>query len=166
MKIHEIETEIQTIGTRLEDWAADHDGDITDFPLVSDLEALQMVRERKLLSMACLVKDIEAEADALKKEAASLAERARVKSNAATRIKGVISAFMEPGEKLADSRAALSWRKSEAVEVEVEAEKLPEEFRRVKVITDADKTALKDALKAGREIDGARLVTKQNLQIK
>jgi uncharacterized coiled-coil DUF342 family protein len=166
MKLHDIETEISSLGTRLEDWAAEHDGDVTEFPFISEMDALTIERERKLLSMACLVKEIDAEADALKKEAANLSERARVKSNAVTRIKGVISAYMEPGEKLSDERAALSWRKSDSVEVEVEAEALPERFRRTKITIDPDKTAIKDAIKAGEAVEGVRLVTKQNLQIK
>jgi hypothetical protein len=166
MKLHEIETEIASLGSRMEEWAADHDGDITDFPLVSDMESLQIERNRKLLSLACLVKDIEAEAEALKNEAASLTERARVKANAASRIKGVIASYMEPGEKLADNRAALSWRTSKAVQVDCEPVALPALYRREKLIIEADKTQIKTALEKGEEIPSCSLVTKQNLQIK
>lgn len=166
MRLHEIETEISLLGEHLEEWAAEHDGDITDFPLASEMETLQIDRNRKLLSLACLVKDIEAEADALKVEAAAITDRARVKSNAASRIKGVIASYLETGEKLADNRAALSWRKSEAVELDVEPGTLPAPYRREKLIIEADKTQIKDALKKGEVVEGARLVTKQNLQIK
>lgn len=166
MKLHEIETEIQSLGARMEEWAADHDGDVTDFPLVSDLESLQIERNRKILSMACLVKDIEAEAEALDKEASALKERARIKANAASRIKGVIAAFMEPGEKLADNRAAISWRTSKSVQVDCEPIALPTLYRREKLVIEADKTQIKAALEKGEEIPSCSLVTKQNLQIK
>lgn len=166
MKLHEIETEIKSLGARLEEWAETHNGDITDFPLVSDMEALEIERERKLLSMACLVKDLEAESESLLKEAASLRERSKVKHNAAARIKGVISAYMNPGEKLEDNRAVLAWRTYHSVEVDVPAEKLPEHLRRTEILVEPDKVAIKDALRSGEAVEGCRLVTKQNLQIK
>lgn len=167
MKLHDIETEISSLGTRLEDWAAENGGDVTDFPFITEMDLLTMERGRKLLSMACLVKELEADADALKKEITTLSERARVKSNAAARVKAIVSAFMEPGEKLSDSRVELSWRKSQAVEIDDRpAEQFPEEFRRTKITVEVDKTAIKDALKNGAAVEGARLINKQNLQIK
>ena len=166
MKLHEIETEIKSLGARLEDWAEAHEGDITDFPLVSDMEALEIERNRKLLSMACLVKDLEAESEALLKESASLRQRSKVKHNAAARIKGALSAYMEPGEKISDNRAALSWRTSDSVEVDIPAESLPEQYRRTEILVEPDKVALKAALKSGEAVEGVRIITRQNLQIK
>lgn len=40
------------------------------------------------------------------------------------------------------------------------------QYMRTKTIVEPDKTAIKDAIKAGAQIDGAAIVTKENLSIK
>lgn len=66
-------------------------------------------------------------------------------------------------EKVESATLKLSFRKSEAVEVFDES-KLNQKYFNYKPTV--DKTAIKAALKAGEEVDGARIVTNQNLQIK
>lgn len=58
-------------------------------------------------------------------------------------------------------------RRSAAVELDPDLlpEDLPEQFRRVKVTTSADRTALAAALKAGATIDGAQLVERRGWRI-
>lgn len=55
-------------------------------------------------------------------------------------------------------------RKSQSIEVG-DVNMLPKEFKVVKVTEQADKKALKDAIKSGQEIDGVRLVNNYNLKI-
>ena len=57
-------------------------------------------------------------------------------------------------------------RRSQAVEVAVEAVDLPEQFQRVKTTVSADKTALAAALKGGAQIEGASLVERRRWSIK
>ena len=61
----------------------------------------------------------------------------------------------------------LSSRKSTAVELDPELlpEDLPEQFRRVKTTTIADRTALAAALKAGTAVPGAQLVERRSWRI-
>lgn len=59
----------------------------------------------------------------------------------------------------------LSQRKSESVEI-VDLDKVPDKFKTIKQNIQADKTAIKQALKNGENIEGAKLIEKQNLQIK
>lgn len=61
----------------------------------------------------------------------------------------------------------LSYRKSEAILIENES-RIPSEFLKVPEppTPKPDKTAIKDALKAGKEVPGASIETRQNLQIK
>lgn len=56
----------------------------------------------------------------------------------------------------------ISSRRSESVEV---GDHLPEEFVRLKTTPIADKTAIKEALKAGRDVPGARLVERRSWRI-
>lgn len=58
-----------------------------------------------------------------------------------------------------------SVRKSSAVEIFDEAQ-IPAEFMREVVLIKPDKTAIKEAIKSGQEVDGAKIETRQNLQIK
>ncbi|ATS93206.1 hypothetical protein SLBS1_A34 [Synechococcus phage S-LBS1] len=57
-------------------------------------------------------------------------------------------------------------RRSQAVEVAVEAVDLPKQFQRVKTTVTADKTALAAALKSGAQIEGASLVERRSWSIK
>jgi len=68
-------------------------------------------------------------------------------------------------EKVESSFLKLSFRKSESVEVINEAQLLPE-FTTTKVTTTPNKTAIKEAIKRGEVVEGAVLVTNQNLQIR
>jgi hypothetical protein len=54
---------------------------------------------------------------------------------------------------------------SEAVEVDI-VEALPSEFRNIKNVVTADKVAIKEAIKRGENIIGARIVENFSLQIK
>lgn len=67
------------------------------------------------------------------------------------------------GEPLAGNFGnKISLRKSTSVEVICDPDSLPEGFKRVKITVEADKTALKDAIKNGLVIDGVSLVEKSS----
>ena len=59
----------------------------------------------------------------------------------------------------------ITTRKSESIEVE-DVNQLPKEYKVIKVTEQADKKALKEAIKNGAEIEGVKLVTNNNLRIK
>ena len=59
----------------------------------------------------------------------------------------------------------LSFRKSESVEV-LEVELLDDEFKRSKTVVEADKTAIKKAIKDGRQVAGATIKESISLQVK
>jgi outer membrane murein-binding lipoprotein Lpp len=131
------------------------------------LDAVQLDRDHKVLSVACYIKELDAEAAALKSERDRLAERQRATEAKAERIREYLSAHVQPGEKLSDARAVISWRKSDSVDVQVDAGMLPTQYvREIPARVEPDKVALKAALKAGEAVPGCVLVTKQNIQIK
>ena len=68
-------------------------------------------------------------------------------------------------EKLETSLNNLSYRKSESVSILDEA-LIPEEYRKEKVTKTIDKVSIKDAIKSGKDVAGASIEEKQNLQIK
>jgi hypothetical protein len=66
-------------------------------------------------------------------------------------------------EGLSDPRVKLGWRTSTAVVVEDDAS-LPVELIAVK--TSPNKRAIGELLKSGTEVEGCRLETRRNLQVK
>lgn len=104
----------------------------------------------------------------LKAEAARLTAMAKQEESGANRLHEEISKAMQvlgiTQSQLDHNK--LSFRTSEAVEVSIEATLLPKEYQRMKIVYEADKDALKKALKANQIIEGVTLVERQNLQIK
>lgn len=130
------------------------------------LEALSIERDEKLEGLALYCKNLTAEAEAIRNEEKTLAERRRSLENKAERAKGFLAEQLA-GEKFSTPKVAVSYCKSEQVEVSMSffTEESNERFLRYKD-PEADKTAIKAAIKAGETIPGAELVSKMNMSIK
>lgn len=128
------------------------------------LEALQIERESKIENVALWIKNLRYEAQNLKTEKESLAER----ENAAKRKIESLEAYLEKalaGQKFETPKVKVSFRKSKAVVVTDES-KLPEIYVRTEVKKSPDKIAIREALKTNLNIPGAILAEKTNIQIK
>lgn len=128
------------------------------------LDRLQMEREAKIEGIACWIKNLLSDAEAIKAEKNALAEREAKCRKKAEQLKEYLT-YALGGEKFSTAKCAVSFRKSESVEVE-DLTLIPAELLRVKASYEADKTAIKAAIKAGREINGCRLVENISAQIK
>lgn len=128
------------------------------------LDSLMMDRSAKIESVALWVKNLESDAVAYKAEKEAFAAREKQASEKAKRLKEWLAKVCE-GNKFSTAKCAISFRSSEAVEI-AEGTTIPEQYMRTKTTTEPDKTAIKAALKAGEEIDGCRLSTKLNTNIK
>lgn len=135
-------------------------GDIIDAEL---LDSLQMERTEKIENVACWIKELKAEAEALKAEKMAFAERQRVAENKAESLKNWL-AYVLNGEKFKTTRASVSFRATDKVEI-TDIMQLDESFLRYKE-PEADKTAIKEAIKAGQEVAGATLVSSTSVIIK
>lgn len=127
------------------------------------LDELLMMREEKLENLALWVKDLKAEADAIKAEEKALAERRQAKERKAESIKAYLEKVLA-GEKFETSRAVCSFRKSQKVEIS-DITKIPDDYLRYSAPT-ADKAAIKAAIKDGISIEGAELVDSVSMTIK
>lgn len=136
-------------------------GEILDAAM---LDALQMERNSKIENVACWIKNLTADALAYKAEKEAFAEREKKAMKKAEELKAWISMALG-GQKFSTWRCAVSFRKSEAVEIMDEA-LLPPELKTEKITYSPNKTAIKDAIKAGQEIPGAQLVERLNASIK
>lgn len=135
-------------------------GEIIDAEL---LDNLQMERTEKIENVACWIKELKAEAEALKAEKLAFAERQRVAENKAESLKNWL-AYVLNGEKFKTTRASVTFRTTDKVEI-ADIMQLDENFLRYKE-PEADKTAIKEAIKAGQEVAGAILVSSTSVIIK
>ena len=133
---------------------------------LEQLEALAMARDEKLENLALYIKNADAEAKAIRDEEKALADRLRSLEKRAGRAREFLELQLR-GEKFTTPRVAVSWRKSEAVEIGMGffATDANERFLWYRD-PEADKAAVRAALKAGETVPGAELVTRQSMQIK
>lgn len=135
-------------------------GEIID---TEQLDKLTMEREAKLENVACWIKELKAEAEALKAEKMAFAKRQQVAENKMESLKKYL-AYALDGQAFKTVRASVTFRKSQAVEI-ADIYKLDENYLRYKE-PEADKTAIKEALKAGQTVAGATLVENTSVIIK
>ena len=139
-------------------------GEIIENEAYKAIDGLQMALEEKTENVLLWIKNLQADAEALKKEKMAFADRQARAEAKIESLKKYVGKVLD-GQKFQTARVSASWRKSEAVEYAGNVFALPEDYIKYSDPT-VDKTALKKALKNGEEIEGARLVIRQNLQIK
>jgi len=123
----------------------------------------------KAVAIACLIKGIEAEAEAIAEQELILRNRRKTSERQSEWLRAYLAGNLTPGDKIKDARVVISWRKSQSVQLLVNPEHLPQNFRREKLVIEADKLAIKDAFDAGTadSLSGlAEVVIKNTIQIK
>ena len=124
------------------------------------LAALQMDRDAKIENVALWIKDLKAEAEAIKAEKMALAERQKVAENKAESLKNWL-AYALDGQKFSTAKCAISFRKTEKVEIsDVGMIRLMKEHDELLTYKEPEpnKTAIKQALKDGLTVQGVQLV--------
>ena len=164
MNLYEIDRQIQEL---IENSVDPETGELTLDPAA--LDALQMEREAKIENLACYVKNLTADAKAIKAEEQALSERRKAAENKAERLKRYLSDALA-GEKFSTSRVAISWRKTSAVQVDENLflsstanELIPGAITYEPKIS---KTAIKKAIEQGQTVIGAELVSNMSMSIK
>lgn len=159
MKLYEIDKAIL-------DLVDEETGEIKDYEA---FEALQMEREQKIESAALWVKDLLAEADAIKNEMQRLDERKKAAERKAESLKRYVFYALN-GEKYKTPRVAIGYRKSESADVADGFVEWAQTNNRDDLLKyempKANKTAIKEAIKCGEELPFALLVQKNNITIK
>lgn len=165
MKLYEIANDYVALMQAIEN------DEIPEECIADTLEAIKGEIEIKADNIACLLKNTEAEIKAFKEEENRLAERRKVKERALDSLKTYLSDMLIRTNVLnvETARNRISFRKSEAVEVDESFLRWAIENRNdllsFKEPT-ANKTEIKKALKGGQTLEGVKLVTNQNIQIR
>lgn len=128
-------------------------------------KTLAIQEKNKVNAIVGFLRETELTAESAEIESKRLGEIAKFYKNRAERVKKSVAWAMESHsvEKIETDMFRLSFRKSESVVVD-DVEKLEEKYIVVK--KQADKTAIKKAIKGGETPTGTRLIVSNNLQIK
>ena len=163
MKIYEIDAAIEQLIAESVD---EETGEILVDP--QKLEDLQMERDKAVENLALYYKNLMAEAEAIKDEEENLAKRRAATIRAAERAESYLR-FVLNGEKFRTPKVSVSYRTSQKV-------KLDDDFVEWAMVNapdylkyrdpEANRAAIKSALKNGAVIKGACLETAQNIQIR
>ena len=122
---------------------------------------LMLFSATKLENVACWIKDLKAEAEALKNEKQALAERQKVAENKIESLKKYL-AYVLDGKKFSTAKCAVSFRTTESVEVTTEGLENLMRDGKDDLLTyktpEPNNTAIKQAIKDGLNVAGVQLV--------
>lgn len=146
------------------------DADVDEDALRDTIEAVEGEIEYKADAYAKVIKQMEADAEALKKEADRLSERKKAIDKNIDRIKKALEASMIATGKtkfkteLFNFSIAKNPAKLELAE-DIDMDSIPAEYITFAQPT-IDKTAVKNAIKAGESFEWAKMVQGESLRIK
>lgn len=153
MNLFEIENEIMNC------WDQET-GEILDS---NRLDQLEMECDKKIENIALYIKNLTADAEALKAEKQSFEERQKAAENKADSLKRYLANYLA-GQKFSTPRVAISFRKTQKVNV-TDMTLIPEKYLKFADPT-LDKISIKNAIKNGERVAGAELVDGKSMSIK
>lgn len=127
------------------------------------LDALLMQREDKLEAIACWIKNLQSDANAIHEEINALAIREAKCRRKAESLKQYLASALQ-GEKFSTAKCAISFRRSDRVAIQ-DISLVPQKYMKKTVTYAPDKTAIKERLKAGKNVKGCQLIENLNTQI-
>ena len=138
-----------------------------DISLVNALAERQEAWEDKAVAVACVYRSLDEDAARVGREIERLTAMKKRLERERDRVKeGLSAAFTALGvEKVKGMYADISFRASEQTIID-NADAVPEEYMTVKTTYMPNKTAIREAIKAGKEVPGAHLEQRKNIQIK
>jgi len=141
--------------------------DLDDGVFYDTLEGLEGDIEDKVDNIACIIKELNADVEAIKKEEKRLADRRAAKENKARRLKAYLHQSMcaMDKNKIETARNLISIRKNPAKVVLVD-DFYNEDYAEVIETVKIDKNKIKEDLKAGKVVEGAKLEQGTSLNIK
>ena len=123
--------------------------------------------QKKSVAYSFVIKEMDADVDIIDAEIKRLQNLKKQREKASEYLKDRIKHAMDTFQidEIKTPLVKINFRKSETVEVE-DVNALPSLYKVVKVTEQADKAAIKAALKDGVDVAGCSIATHRNLQIK
>lgn len=163
LNLYQIVLELEQLS---EKWVDYETGEINE-DIEAQMDELKLTLDQKLSNIWSLLKNWDSEISALSGEIKKLTARKKALSNAFDRLKQYAASALEPGKawksKEENSVAAFGWRKSTSCDVFAE-NLVGDDY--IEIVRKPNVAMIKDALKKGQAIPGAKLIDKMNLTIK
>jgi hypothetical protein len=158
MNLYQIKNEYLTLASQLEQ------GELTP-EIEQQLQINEEQLKEKAINYGYVIKSFEYDNDVIDAEIKRLKQLKEQKENAVDKLKNAVSDAMQLYgiEKIDSPTLKLSFRKSESIEV---SENIDKKYLIEKTTLQPDKQAIKKAIKDGKQVEGAVLVTNYNIQIK
>ena len=135
-------------------------GEVLD---IERLESLQIERDKKIENIVFLIENTENDIKGLKEQEAIFAARRKSAEKRRDNLKQYLTQALQ-GSKFETVKAKVTFRRSEAVQIDNEKE-IPADYWLHKVTDSIDLTAIKEAIKRGKDVPGARIEERLNPQI-
>lgn len=161
--LHELAQEFRAAAETLQ---AD---DLPDEVIQDTLESISMPLEEKAKSVAAFARNLESTASAIKEAEAEMSRRRKALENRAEWLRGYLLSNMQACgiSKIECPYFRISVRANpESVCIEDEAQIPADYMREIPARLEPDKAAMKQAMKDGFSVPGAKLVRTQRLEIK
>ena len=158
MNLYQIKNEYLTLASQLEQ------GELTP-EIEQQLQINEEQLKEKAINYGYVIRSFEYDNDVIDAEIKRLKQLKEYKENAIDKLKSAVSDAMQLYgiEKIDSPTLKLSFRKSESIEV---SDNLDKKYLIEKTTLQPDKQAIKKAIKDGKQVEGAVLVTNYNIQIK
>jgi hypothetical protein len=143
------------------------ESDLEESVFNDTLEGLEGDVEDKIDNFACVIKELQADAEAIRKKEETLAGRRKAKEKKVEGLKNYLQACLyQLGKtKVETARNVVAIRKNPA-SVKLSVDFCDDRYVQVVETTRIDKAKIKDDLKSGKEIKGAWLEQSESLNIK
>ena len=168
MKLYELSKDYESLILAIEN------GDVPEEAITDTLESITTLLDEKVDNIACWIKQLTAEAEAIKAEEDKLKARRTAKLNRAERLTAYLfECLLNSGRtKIETARNVISFRNTpEKVVFDDEKKFIEWAMKNADSLLNygkptVDRTAVKVALENGAEIEGCRIERSQNIQIK
>lgn len=142
--------------------------ELTEDEVTEVKSMIESVLNEKAEQIAYVIKNKESDIKAIKEEEKRLKEKRKSVEKSAERLKSYVleNLLMLDKKKIKTSVGDIAIRRSQAVEVSTDVNVLDDRFKRVKTTVEADKTALKEAIKSGEVVDGVEIVENYSLNVR
>jgi hypothetical protein len=162
LSIYNIEQNYNKLAEQL----IDNDGELTP-ELSEQLAITEEQLQNKSVAYSFVIKEMDADVEIIDAEIKRLQNLKKQREKASDYLKDRIKHAMDlfSIDEIKTPLVKINFRKSETVEVD-DVNALPSLYKVVKVTEQADKAAIKAALKDGVEVTGCTIETHRNLQIK
>jgi vacuolar-type H+-ATPase subunit I/STV1 len=157
--LYQIETEHLALMQQIEN----AEGEITE-EIAEQLEINEGQLQSKSIAYLSVIKSKESFNSQIDEEIKRLQAMKKRNNTLVTNLKNRLLDAVKLFGDFESNLSSFGTRKSSSVEVE-NVNALPKEFKVIKVTEQADKAALKKAIKEGKEIEGVSIVEKLNLKI-